>query len=449
MQHIFKSLIIVFLSCFSLGVVAQTNVWRDIYKVKKKDTIYGIAASYGLTVDELINANPEMKHPDFKLKKGNTLFIPYEAKKETAKPVAAQKMHTMPGQTIRIGVMLPLHDVDGDGRRMVEYYRGILMGCDSLRTEGINTDIHAWNVNVDTDIRNIINQAGTDNLDIIFGPLYTKQVTPLADFCKQKDIKLVIPFSISADDVQRNPQVYQIYQNGLIINDRSINAFLERFVNCNPIFIDCNDTTSQKGIFTFGLRKQLETKGIAYQITNLKSSLEGFRKSFVADKRNVVILNTGRSPELNLALRKLNELKNIAPGLDIAMYGYTEWLQYESTYRELFHKYETYIPATFYYYRGISRVASFEQNYKHWIGTTMQEQYIPRFAITGFDHAQFFVRGLYERGSDFQGTTAESRYKPMQTPLRFKKAAVNGGMQNTTFQLVHYKRNGVIETISY
>ena len=33
-------------------------------------------------------------------------------------------------QTVNVGVMLPLHDVDGDGRRMVEYYRGILMAVD-------------------------------------------------------------------------------------------------------------------------------------------------------------------------------------------------------------------------------------------------------------------------------------------------------------------------------
>ena len=54
---------------------------------------------------------------------------------------------------IRIGVMLPLHREDGDGLRMVEYYRGILLALEQMKQEGINTDVHAWNVPKDADIK--------------------------------------------------------------------------------------------------------------------------------------------------------------------------------------------------------------------------------------------------------------------------------------------------------
>ncbi len=441
------------LSFFAVEVMAQSNVWRDIYKVKKKDTIYGIAHSYGLTVDELVAANPEMKADDYKLKKGTMVFIPFAKKAESqvqaTTATGSSKMKTKPGQTLKVGVMLPLHDVDGDGRRMVEYYRGLLMGCDSLRKEGVSTDIRAWNVNIDADIRVTLLDDGVKDLDIIFGPLYTRQVKPLADFCKSNDIKLVIPFSISATDVQTNDHVYQVYQNGTQLNDKAIEAFMERFKDCHPIFIDCNDTTSQKGIFTFGLRKRLEARGISYQVTNLKSSEGKFKAAFATGKRNVVILNTGRSPELNLAFRKLNELRMTAPGCEISMFGYTDWLQYERVYRELFHKYDVYVPATYYYYNGLSRVAAFEQNYRKWFGTTMQEQYIPRFALTGYDHAQFFLRGLHTKGSAFNGTAKESSYRALQTPLRFHKVMQDGGYGNGAFQLVHYKKDGLIETVAY
>ena len=55
--------------------------------------------------------------------------------------------------SISVGVMLPLHNVDGDGRRMIEYYRGILMACDQLKSEGFHIDIHSWNVPVDADVK--------------------------------------------------------------------------------------------------------------------------------------------------------------------------------------------------------------------------------------------------------------------------------------------------------
>ena len=63
---------------------------------------------------------------------------------------------------VRVGIMLPLHNVDGDGNRMVEFYRGLLLAVDDLKKEGISVDIHAWNVNIDADIRQTLTKEGAD-----------------------------------------------------------------------------------------------------------------------------------------------------------------------------------------------------------------------------------------------------------------------------------------------
>ena len=67
--------------------------------------------------------------------------------------------------------MLPLHNNDGDGKRMVEYYRGMLLAFNQLKVEGINTEVNAWNVPIDADIRTVLLKEGVDKLDIVFGPL--------------------------------------------------------------------------------------------------------------------------------------------------------------------------------------------------------------------------------------------------------------------------------------
>ena len=301
---------------FNASAFCQTTKWRDIYTVKKKDTIFGIANKYGLSLPELMEANPEMKKEGYMLQKGATIFIPFE-KNNTATGGTAQAGRTHAAQkqvapqkkanTVNVGVMLPLHDVDGDGKRMVEFYRGILMACEKLKQQGISTNIHAWNVPIDADIRTTLVQEGANQCDLIFGPLYTKQVAPLADFCKTYGIKMVIPFSINGDQVDRCKEIFQVYQSPESLNDASIKAFLNRFKNVHPIFVDCNDTTSRKGNFTFGLRKELEKRKITYSVTNVNSSLEYFAKAFVPSKQNVVVLNTGRSPQLTQVLNKLDE----------------------------------------------------------------------------------------------------------------------------------------------
>lgn len=442
-------------SCFFLLPAlsfGQTTKWQDIYKVKKKDTVYGIAKKYNITPEELMKANPAIPQADYKLKKGEELFIPYPVKTASATAASTakdtKKVEAKKSSALRVGIMLPLHDEDGDGRRMVEYYRGFLMACDSLRAKGISTDVYAWNVTADADIRMTLLDDNAKKCDMIFGPLYTSQLKMLGDFCRANDIKLIVPFSISGNEVEANPHIYQVYQSAGVLNERAIKAFMERFPDCHPVFIDCNDTTSNKGSFTFGLRKQLEAKGIAYSITNLKSSEAYFAKAFSTSKRNVVILNTGRSPQLNVAFAKLDGLCATNPGIRVSMFGYTEWLMYTKVYLNYFYKYDTYIPTTFYYNALSEQTEAFESSYRKWFKSDMQTA-LPRFALTGYDHACFFIGGEHARGKSFRGTKGQSTYRPLQTPLKFEYASPNGGMRNNAFMLVHYMSSRRIESISY
>lgn len=436
---------------FAAAVSAQTMKYQDLYKVKKKDTIYGIAKKYNITIDQLISANPDMQKPDYTLHKGDQLVIPAPLPAPTQPVQPAQQpaaqVAKKSSSAVRIGVMLPLHNVDGDGQRMVEYYRGILMACDSLKAQGISTAVRAWNVPIDGNVQQTLADNHAKDCDVIFGPLYTKQVKPVGDFCRRNNIKLVIPFSINGNDVASNDHIMQVYQSAQQQNELAVNAFVERFKGCHAVIIDCNDTTSRKGVFTAALRKRMEAAGIGYSITNLKSSEAMFAKAFDASKQNVVVLNTGRSPELNVALAKLNGLKVTAPAMRISLFGYTEWLMYTKVYLDYYHRYDAYIPTSFYYNPLAPRTANLERSYRRWFKSDMR-QALPRFAITGYDHAQFIIRGLHKYGSKFNGTSQQNTYTPLQTPLKFKFVQ-GGGMQNSAFMLVHYKTNRTMESISY
>ena len=444
---------------YTLGMIAQSEVnLRGLHKVKKKETIFGIAKMYDLTLDDLMKANPEMNQPGYELKKGDVLKIPFSSKiiapvvKESSPISERPKTQTVDvddvrQREIRVGVMLPLHNINGDGKRMVEYYRGILMACDSLKKQGISVDVHAWNAAEDADLTPILQDKAASKCDIIFGPLYSKQMQQLSDFVLQHNIRLVIPFSISAPQLLTNRNIFQIWQSPTNINDATIVHYLDRFKDYHPVFIDCNDSTSKKGIFTFGLRRQLEGRGIEYSVTNLKSGEENFSKAFSRTKKNMVILNSGRSPELGVAFAKINGLKFNNPTLEITMFGYTEWLMYTRTHLENFYKYDTYIPSTFYYNALSSQTERLEQKYR-WNFHSDMQQALPRFALTGFDHAFFFLKGLHKYGKTFNGAAGMFGYAPVQTPLVFERMG-NGGLQNHSLLFVHYTPKHRIETVKF
>ena len=441
---------ILFLAIFfttDMAIAQVSDQIRGLHKVKRKETIFGIARQYDIQIEELIQANPEMRQPDYELKKGDVIRIPY---KKGATPIETTPTQTVQSPTsvstvsssaddvreraIRVGVMLPLHNINGDGRRMVEYYRGILMACDSLKKIGISVDLHAWNTPEDGLISTVLSDQAAAKCDIIFGPLYSKQMEALSNFVTAHDIRLVIPFSISAPQLLTNRNIFQIWQSPTNINDATITHFLERFKDYHPVFIDCNDTTSKKGIFTFGLRRQLESRQIDYHVTNLKSSEEAFSKAFSQTKPNIVILNTARSPELGVAFAKINSLKFSQPNINITMFGYTEWLMYTRTHLD--------------YYNPLStQTTRLEQKYRWNFHSDMQNA-LPRFALTGFDHAYFFLRGLHKYGKSFNGAAGMFGYSPVQTPLVFERMG-NGGLQNHSLLFVHYMPEHRVESIKF
>jgi len=348
---------------------------------------------------------------------------------------------------IRVGVMLPLHNDNGDGRRMVEYYRGVLMACDSLKAGGISTDVRAWNVTDQTDITAVLRDPHAADRDLIIGPLYSKQVKALGDFAMQHGVNVLIPFSITTQEIFNNPALFQVFQNGNTTNHAYVFRFLQRFKDCHPVIIDCNDSTSTKGSFTTVLRRELEQRGIGYTISNLRSSEEAFKRCFVHDRRNVVVLNTSRSKELAVAFAKLNGLMATTPGLVVSLFGYPEWLMYTRQHLDNLYRFDTYIPSTYYMDPLAPRVEHFKKKYR-WNFHQDMQPYHQRYAATGFDHAYFMLKGLHLYGPRFTGAAGMVGYTPLQTPLHFERLG-NGGLQNKAILFVHYTPDSRIEVINF
>lgn len=464
MTRLLRYFLLPTLLAFTVSSVSaqQSSAIRGQHKVKKKETVFGISREYGLTIEELIKANPEMNTPGYELKKGMILNIPYSkaemeaaeaakaaqaAQARKAEEVARAAADDVRNREIRLGIMLPLHNINGDGRRMTEYYRGVLMACDSLKKQGLSVDVHAWNTAEDGNIYKVLEDPAAAKCDLIIGPLYSKQMDALSAFVTKHDIRLVIPFSINAPQLTTNRNIFQVYQSPTEQNEVIIARFIERFKNYHTVVIDCNDSTSKKGIFTFGLRRQMEQRGMDAVVTNLKSTEANFSKAFSPTKPNVVILNTGRSQELGVAFSKINGLKANEPELDITMFGYTDWLLYTRTHLENFYKYNTYIPSVFYYNPLSVGTQRFERKYRQNFRSDMQSS-LPRFAITGFDHAYFFLKGLHKYGKSFNGADGMFGYPPVQTPLKFERYG-NGGLRNKTMMFIHYQPEHTVEAIKF
>ena len=113
-----------------------------MHKVKRKETVFSVSREYGISEQELIAANPELKKG---MKKGQYLCIPYPSA-TTMQPTAPKEdPYAIPPSnnelfrkskeapqaisTIKAALLLPFQE----DKRMVEYYEGFLMAVDSLK----------------------------------------------------------------------------------------------------------------------------------------------------------------------------------------------------------------------------------------------------------------------------------------------------------------------------
>lgn len=456
MTHFVRNAIVALLLAMPAGAFSQSTVqWRDIHKVKRHETIFGIARNYDITIDELLDANPEMRQKGYELKKGATIFIPYsknnapaaKQKKEAKKQTAVAKAKDV----VKVGIMLPFLDHSSEGTRMVEYYRGVKAALDSLGNEGIRTEVNLWNLNRDSVVSKMLaHNPSIAKQDIIFGPLYTSQVHPLAEFCRSHNIKLVMPFSVNADDATTNPCVFQVYQSDAQLTGRSVGAFIERFGRTHrPIFVNCNTPSDGKSVFTKALREALTSRGIKVELTDINTPLSSFAKHFSVTQPNVIVLNSASYRPLERIFNKLDSLKKIDPSLIISTYGYNEWFIYQPNLEKDYFKYNVHIPTTYYFSRTSDRVEGFEKNYLKRYGQPLNPDCLPRMALLGYDHTMYFVHGLSKYGTAYVGSEKQNvGMKPMQSRLEFKRLG-KGGYQNSNFQLIRFKTNGTLDSLTY
>lgn len=452
-------LIVCLLFCASINAQTQSTAWNYIHKVKKQETIFGIAKDYGITIEQLLDANPDMKQPGYQLQKGTWVFVPYEKKgdkeaadkKEGRAMLQQQQARPVRTNVIKVGVMLPIHLDNSEGERMVEYYQGLRLALDSLTKKNINVELSTWNLAKDSSVVKVISDPRAYALDLIIGPLYSAQLPQLSQFCKTNGIRLFVPFSIEGGDLDYNPQVMQVYQTPAQLNERTVKACIERiqFYKAQPVIIDCNNPGDGKVAFTSALRQQLTATGFAPKLTNLNTPMADFAKQFAKNRNNIVVLNTARSPELNAVIAKLDSLTKADPSVKVTLFGYNEWFMYQKYDLTKFYQYNVFIPTTYYYNAASARTEAFERDFEaHW-GQKMMSQWTPRMGLVGYDHMMFLGQGIHKYDKDFTGVEGQSDYRAIQSPLEFKQTAAGGGYQNDNFQLIHFRTDKKMESLTY
>ncbi|MCF2580733.1 PBP1 and LysM peptidoglycan-binding domain-containing protein [Bacteroides caecigallinarum] len=435
----------------------KMNDWKDMHKVERKETIFSISREYGITEEELIAANPELKKG--KLKKGTFLFIPYgknDKKQEsesqpitkelTNEEVFSQNEELKKNiKTIKAAVMLPFMagtSTNMDEQvRMVEYYEGFLMAVDSLKKQGVSIDLYTYDTKGrEATLNSILSKKEMKNMDIIFGPAKAQDIDVLATFADKNNIRLVVPFAPKVDEVFKNPHIYQINTPQSYLYSEVYEHFTRKFSDSNVIFLNASNGDREKDEFIKGMKTELRNNGISYRDFTVTDNFYEITTVMDTLRNNIFIPTSGKSTALVKILPQLTQIRRERPNYMMNLFGYPEWQTYTNDYLASFYEIDTYFYSSFYTNNLFPAAVHFTNSYRRWYSKDMANIY-PKYGMLGYDTGYFFLKGLSKYGNKLEENLNSIQVTPIQTGFKFERVNNWGGFINRKVFFVHFSKD--------
>lgn len=429
--------------------VTQTPKCKGMYVTEDKETLYSISRKFSVSVEELVEANPELE--DGGVKPNQNLCIPYTKKEleeiqKAAAPIASRQLQQTIDKevyqtlTIKTAIILPAASSDqAESDKRVEFYKGFVQAIDSLKSQNIPVDLYVYNVANDAEsIYPILAKEELKQMNIIFAPLYEMHIKPLAMFSDENDIKLVIPFVADNSTLSENPNIYLLNAPQSYVYSEVYDNFIKQFPNSNVIILDGLTADKDKGEFINGLRLELNMKEVPTQTISGDISLDVLKSALRSDKKNVFIPTSSNSFALNKVMPQLQSLMKEYPTYNIHLFGYPEWQSYSDKSLNNLFDLNTYIYSSYYtdHYLPTNK---YENSFHKWYMTEMKRIY-PTPSSLGFDSGYYFLSGLEKYGKDLEYNLTKINSDKLQTGFNFERVSNLGGYINKDVFFVHYTK---------
>jgi LysM repeat protein len=424
--------------------------YKTLHEVKKKETLYSISREYGVTVDQLVDANPDLKKN--KLKKGAVLNIPYttaeneqyQAEQQRAAEEAAKPKVTM-YPTIKVAVILPFskneEKVSAESQKMINIYQGFLLAVDSLKQRGYNVEVFAYDeVSPATPVSTILQRSEMKDMQLIVGPIRQWNVKSVADFAHQNGITHVVPLSNELSLVNEHPTTFQVNSNSSLMYNQVYNRFSLIHKDHNIIFVSMNDRGDNMS-YIVDFKKDLDSKGIKYSAGTV-SDLATVRDALKMGTNNVIIPTSGSAAAFENLCKKIDGLE-LSSEYTVQFFGFPEWQTLAGKYDKQLGKYQCQFFTSFYSNSLSSRTQQFNGRFRRWFN---QDQYnsFPKYGELGYDIGAYFIKGLHDYGSAFYENLHNYSYVSMEFPMMFEKKNSWSGYQNRSVMIVTHRTDGSV-----
>jgi LysM repeat protein len=466
-----------------------------LHKVLQGETLSSIARQYDISLKELKKANKDVKFPQV----GDYIKVPGNFKPEpppqekvvtdtvvptvAAVPAAFDRttgytvVKDLKG-TFDVAILLPFYlpqnerRVDIDSSKVVkgkkiykvnkvtnewiypatvdflELYQGILLASDTLSSQGLNINLHTFDIGDSVEISKLLKTNKLADMDLIIGPVYSDNLAIVSSYAANLGIPVVSPVQLINNSALHNNPTLFMASSSLEITQRAIARKIAEGSNENIVFIHSDTSNVDEDVkrFRYLINSELSRKTPgnhnsfreflfkSRSIAN-EDSINNLIQVLSDHSRNIIVLATEDAPVIS---EVIDDIGSLAKKYDIKVIGYPVIRELDRLdLKELFDMdMMVYAPSWIDYSK--MNVKQFNASFRKKFNTEPLEK---SYAWLGYDITYYFLSGLAMHGKSFIEHPEIHYPELLENEFDFRRNGGMDGFENQKLYLIHYTKN--------
>ena len=363
--------------------IPKTSGNELYHLVQPKETIYGICKQYNISKEDLFRRNPRLQTEG--LKYGDTIFIA-SAEKTLGNTTDDNT------RTYKIAYLLPFSIGEKERNvnieRFIDFYRGSLIAMEDIKTSGVSLEVYTFDTQLGTSkTQEIVKSKLPKDIDLIIGPAYPEQITQVASFAKKNNIVQVVPFTSHISNSDRYAQQYQFnpVPNDL---DKIVAAnIFNKFKDNNIYMVYFSNEENEQSFYT--LPEQLERLMKSKSVRYVRLNINDISKDKIAsiannNKHNLMVIRQCQTSDFQELIDMFdNNTRNITFVTEHNIFDYAQ--KDKSLKNKDFVSYSLFNTAP---------TNKYISSYNNYFPTRSKAQSTPNYDLLGYDITLYFCKAL-------------------------------------------------------
>jgi LysM repeat protein len=472
------------------------------HKVQSGESLSSIAKQYDLSLRELKKANRELRFPQV----GDYVKVPGVKipEKLESEPVAIDTVINVPevseiklerpalftpvkdlGGSLDVAVLLPFYIKENTVRReidssmaskgkknmivtrknddwiypqsldFIEMYEGILLAADTLRSLGLNINLHTFDIKSDTvELTKIIQSGKLEGMDLIIGPVYSHNLSIVGAYAKDRGIPLVSPVPLYNNSVlSGNPELFMA-SSSLEIAQKALARKFGEYPDHNFIFIHSDTLGIDEDVQRFRrlILSELSAR-MPYEDIKFREFQFYNRSMFNSDSinrlshalsdrsKNIIVIASEEAPIISSTIIDVHSLSR---KFDVKVFGYPVMKDLDNLDPKYFFDLDLMIYSPYWIDYSKNAVVQFNSDYRQKFLTEPTEK---SYAWQGYDIAYYFMSGLAIHGSEFIRHPEIHRPELLETDYDFVSNSPGNGFENRNLFLIRYTKDYEVKLV--